>query len=434
MDINSIASEEARAVLAAAKEKRDSSVIFNAIKVFATLPASELAIVKCWIKEELAGRVNLNDFHGAVTQAKRDARCNSRDRSGLPTILTDCGVEELAQRCIAALVSRGQERNLYERNGSLARIKPVGDVAVLEEVRHRELTYALELAARYYQPTANGWNPIPVPSSVVEHLLAYEQWSFVDPIQAVIDAPVIRPDGSILSIPGYDSATRLFYKPAAGLVVPKISHHPTIDEVKSAVWKIKDLVSEFPFVNGLSGASFANFFGLLFTPICRHFFSGPTPCALIDATKPGTGKGLLSELFAVIATGGLRPILTAPCTEEEWGKTITSLLIDGTSVIMFDNLVEPLGSSKLAAALTTTLWSDRKLGMTKQLILPQLATWLVTGNNISLAGDMARRCYPIRLDARMARPETRTGFKNPNLLDYVTVRWTPKVGQNLAVA
>jgi DNA polymerase-1 len=52
--------------------------------------------------------------------------------------------------------------------------------------------------------------------------------------------------------------------------------------------------------------------------------------------------------------------------------------------------------------------------------LPQKVTWVATGNNLSLAGDLARRCYWIRLDAQTSRPWQRTGFRHPDLLGWVS--------------
>ncbi|GHO44112.1 hypothetical protein [Ktedonospora formicarum] len=37
---------------------------------------------------------------------------------------------------------------------------------------------------------------------------------------------------------------------------------------------------------------------------------------------------------------------------------------------------------------------------------------MATGNNIQLGGDLPRRCYWIRMDARTAKPWTRGGFKH----------------------
>jgi hypothetical protein len=45
--------------------------------------------------------------------------------------------------------------------------------------------------------------------------------------------------------------------------------------------------------------------------------------------------------------------------------------------------------------------------------------FVVTGNNIKLAGDIGRRCYQIRLDAQTARPWERKKFKYPYLKTHV---------------
>src|SRR5215471_17681997 len=54
--------------------------------------------------------------------------------------------------------------------------------------------------------------------------------------------------------------------------------------------------------------------------------------------------------------------------------------------------------------------------------LPQKVTWACSGNNIALGGDIARRCYWIRLDAQTSRPWQREGFRHANLVSWVTER------------
>lgn len=44
---------------------------------------------------------------------------------------------------------------------------------------------------------------------------------------------------------------------------------------------------------------------------------------------------------------------------------------------------------------------------------------MVTGNNIAVGADLVRRCYWVRLDARHASPDRRTGFRHPDLLEWV---------------
>jgi hypothetical protein len=50
---------------------------------------------------------------------------------------------------------------------------------------------------------------------------------------------------------------------------------------------------------------------------------------------------------------------------------------------------------------------------------PNLATWVATGNNVSISDEMARRLVPIRLDAQVERPEERRDWRHPHL-----VAWT----------
>jgi hypothetical protein len=50
--------------------------------------------------------------------------------------------------------------------------------------------------------------------------------------------------------------------------------------------------------------------------------------------------------------------------------------------------------------------------------LPNRATWVVTANNPRLSLEIARRCVRIRIDPKMDRPWSRTGFKHSPLRDW----------------
>jgi hypothetical protein len=158
------------------------------------------------------------------------------------------------------------------------------------------------------------------------------------------------------------------------------------------------------------------------------------PLALIDKPKPGTGASLLAEVVAHIATGRPAAMMTAPRDEEEWRKKITALLSEGATVAVIDNVVRPLSSSSLSAALTSREWKDRVLGHAEMVTIPQRSTWIATGNNIRLGADMPRRCYWIRLDAVMAHPWERAGFRHPDLRGWVTEHRGLLVGAILTLA
>ncbi len=87
----------------------------------------------------------------------------------------------------------------------------------------------------------------------------------------------------------------------------------------------------------------------------------------------------------------------------------------GASVVVFDNVIHRLDSGDLCKALTETLHADRAFRTHEQIILPVKCTWLATGNNIQLGGDMPRRCYCVGLDAQTSQPHLRDGFQIPDL-------------------
>ena len=94
--------------------------------------------------------------------------------------------------------------------------------------------------------------------------------------------------------------------------------------------------------------------------------------------------------------------------DAEWSKVITAVLIKGSTIICFDNVDGLLRSPSLASAITAKVYSGRILGFSKTVEIPVNVSWFVNGNNIQLGGDLPRRCYWIRLDAKMSRPGSGT--------------------------
>ncbi len=99
---------------------------------------------------------------------------------------------------------------------------------------------------------------------------------------------------------------------------------------------------------------------------------------------------------------------------------ITSVLLDGYSIVVLDNVTGSLRSPSLSKVLTAPEWSDRLLSKNEIVRAPSRAIWIATGNNIRLGGDLTRRCYRIRLNANVARPWTREKFTHQNLVQWVT--------------
>jgi hypothetical protein len=184
--------------------------------------------------------------------------------------------------------------------------------------------------------------------------------------------------------PGYDPVTRLIYRPAPGLTLPPISEYPTSQEVEKAIVFLQDeLLGDFPFADA---ASRANALAALVTPEVRPAIDSPVPLGLVDKPTMGTGTGLLVEVIALVATGCLAAMMSAPKDDEEWRKQITAVLDMGTNLVVVDNVEEALRAASLSRALTSSTWKDRRLGRTEMIELPQRAGWYATDLNIRLGG------------------------------------------------
>lgn len=255
------------------------------------------------------------------------------------------------------------------------------------------------------------------PLDVVSDVMALGAWPFPS-LNGVIEAPTIRPDGTIISKAGYDETTGVYYSPTAEFRNTEFSvpDSPTPEDIASAKRTIAEIICDFPFVDD---ASRINCIATLISPVVRDLIKGPVPMALFDKPQPGTGASLLTEIIGIISTGRPAAMFTAPKTSEEWKKSITSTLIDGRLVVTVDNIENKLYSPVLASLLTSEMWQDRLLGRSEMVTLKHRMIWIGNGNNIQLGGDLPRRCYWVRLDAQMARPQERSEFRHADIKEYV---------------
>jgi hypothetical protein len=118
-------------------------------------------------------------------------------------------------------------------------------------------------------------------------------------------------------------------------------------------------------------------------------------------------------MLGVAASG-----LSEPKDEGEWRRTLIAKLRQGPTIILIDNVRYCLESGALASAITATFYEDRIVGESNMVSASVRCLWIATGNNPRLSDEMARRTVRIRLDARVERPELRTGFRHPMLLQW----------------
>jgi hypothetical protein len=117
------------------------------------------------------------------------------------------------------------------------------------------------------------------------------EWPRVRYLEAVIEAPTLRHDGSLLDQPGYDPLTGLFYE--LGADFPPIPRHATQEDARASVAEILAVVCDFPFaeVDGDGGkAHRAAFLAACVTPLVRFAIAGPCPCSRSTPTRRGSAR------------------------------------------------------------------------------------------------------------------------------------------------
>lgn len=227
--------------------------------------------------------------------------------------------------------------------------------------------------------------------------------------------PLVRKDGTLITEPGYDEATRYLYAPQAGLSVPAVPAAPTTEEVATAVALLDEMVAGFEWRGKHDKA---NLFGLLLTPLLRLIAPPAYKMFAVDAHQPGSGKTLLANTARWIHGGVFRTEM--PTEEPELKKLITSVLYTTSApVVLVDNVSGNLKSSTLAGLLTSREYSDRILGRTENVSMDNDRTWVITGNNVTIGGDLGRRTITIAIDPGVPNPQERTGFAIPDLEAWV---------------
>jgi hypothetical protein len=241
-------------------------------------------------------------------------------------------------------------------------------------------------------------------------------WEGLRPLGAILDAPTILGDGTLVERAGYDEASALLLIPSVEF--PKVPDAPTQDDARRAAEELTGLLCDFPFVD--PSHKVAWICGLL-TVVGRFAIAGPCPLFAFEASTPGSGKSLLVDLISTIALGHDAARTVWPGNDEEFRKRVTAVALEGHRLCLIDD-IDPAGSfggSTLNAMLTATTWSDRKLGKSEMTSpIPLITTWCASGNNLPYRGDLIRRVVPCRLEPVAERPEERVGFRYPDIRSH----------------
>jgi hypothetical protein len=313
----------------------------------------------------------------------------------------------------ALLVDNGPA--LYQRGGVLVRILRSGAETVRQWLKRKEgspvirvvepsyLVERLTSVAIWLRFNKNGeLVPCDCPERVARTLAARGMWK-VRALVGIIESPTLRPDGSVLDVPGYDERTGLYYDPGS-TTFPPIPESPTRDDALRALAVFKNLLAGFPFV---AVSDLAAAIAAILTALIRRLLKS-APLVAFRAPKMGSGKSLLADVVSMVATGRPCAVMSLGEDANEERKRWLAVLLEGDPVVCIDNVERPLGGSALCSILTQETYRDRILGVSQTVSVSTAVTLLATGNNLTFDGDLTTRVIPCDLDPGVERPEERT--------------------------
>lgn len=270
------------------------------------------------------------------------------------------------------------------------------------------LAHHLGTVAQYFRMVAEGGGFTPVdvvpPSGLVKQIIALDERRRLKPLEGIIAGPTIRLDGSTLTAPGYDAATRLLFDPM-GKPVPDVPFCPTRAQARAALDLLLRPFDSFPFVDAAArGALLA----AILTAAVRAVL--PTsPAFAFDAPVQGSGKTLLASCIGALIEGRAPDVWphAQGRDDEETRNRLFTALRSGARALIWDNVTGTFDSASMAAFITAPAMIDRVLGKSEAVRIPNRALLVLTGNNLSLAGDLPRRVIICRIDPETDQPFAR---------------------------
>lgn len=382
------------------------------------------------------GDLNLEDARHAIRTAIATAGWSDPDKTldtmergfekgrnkARPLIVVGADLHRVVTEACEALAA---DDHMFQRQGELVRMVRVlarevdgvpEGTPVLRAVHKATLRGQMTAVADWRRRQKGELLRIVPSDDVVDGVLRACDWPGVRPVVGFAEAPILRADGSILQVEGYDAATALIYQPGE-VVFPPVPEAPTFADARAALAFLLEPFADFPVeseAHRLVGPA------AVLTILAKGALEHENfPAFLFDANVRGAGKTLMAEVVSWICQGRDVAKQRFPATDkEELEKILGAMARAATALVCFDNLGPGIafGGDALETRMTCRGVSQfRILGKTENATLPWRAVILATGNNVEVTGDMCRRTLRCRLLSPLEDPENRTDFRHADL-------------------
>jgi hypothetical protein len=236
------------------------------------------------------------------------------------------------------------------------------------------------------------------------------------PLKGLAHLPYLGPKGELVTEPGYNADSGYYLLDSEDLRKVELPTELSQRSALAAMQFLYDVTYDIHFAEGAHDYAWV---ALLLTMLARPTIDGATPMFAFDASSPGSGKTLLVRSAALVAYGD-EYLCSASIANhtEELRKAITTYVAAGKPVMLLDNFAGTLKNSDLEAAITSGKWEDRQLGNNVSISASMQMIFALTGNNLKMSDDMARRSVVCRLEPRVSILKRRE-FKHGEMDDHV---------------
>jgi hypothetical protein len=221
----------------------------------------------------------------------------------------------------------------------------------------------------------------------------------------MIRQPVLRADGRLKLLPfGYDRESKI-YTQNSGI---DFDENMPLEE---AFHIYKDLLSEFPVGDRKPGGQSRNE-AVIISGLVSFFaatLQSPTARRLnfmVSSNSVGSGKTLLAQLM-ILTTFGSCDVQPLPETEENMRKILDTETLAAAPYIIFDDINGFFKSGILNSFLTAPTWSGRRMHSLTKFTEPKMSPVVLTGNNLEVSPDIARRFLHCKMNVEEADPQDR---------------------------
>lgn len=298
----------------------------------------------------------------------------------------------------------------YMRGSELVRMSDDGELWPLDL---STLQFELDVFARWekYSAREKATVPCDVPEAIAKGVLAARNdWPFPE-IKAIVRAPIYLPEsGRVIQEEGLDDISGVYLMPTRkGGVWPGVPACPTRDDAIEAVKALWHPFELFPFQGPIDrGVALA----AILTAFTRPGLD-TAPGFGFTAPVAGSGKTLMGMCLSYLAGALSADVMPGKVADEEIRKRLLAIGRRASTVCIFDNVSGAFTSDSLCAWLTSERFKDRVLGISQNTSVPTKTLTILTGNNLTLKGDLCRRVLLCNIDPKMETPHKRAFSLNP---------------------